>query len=286
MRVWVPGAKGQVGQVLLEELSKSGIDCFGSSHKEIDIADARAVDAAIQGVSHIINAAGFTQVDPAEIHREEAYLANVKGPELLAKAAKRENIRLIHISTDYVFDGMKDRPYKEDDEPRPVNWYGVTKREGEIRVMQNYPDACIVRVSWVFGGSGRRHYASSILEAIQKQIEIRFVDDQRGSPTYAFDFAKALISLLDESGIYHYCNQGCISKYAFACEVLRLAKEKSYPIICEKISPILSSEFPSLAKRPLYTPLDTSKIEKIAPIRPWQEGLEEFFSRMFVHDLR
>lgn len=286
MRVWVTGANGQVGRVLLEELCQKGIDCFGSSHAEIDIADAKAVDAAIQGASHIINAAGFTRVDPAETYREDAYLANVRGPELLAKAAKKANVRLIHISTDYVFDGTLDRPYREDDEPRPVNWYGVTKREGEIRVMQNYPDACIVRVSWVFGGSGRSHYASSILEAIQEQREIRFVDDQKGSPTYAFDFAKALIDLLDESGIYHYCNRGCSSKYAFACEILRLAKEKNYPVICEKIVPIRSSQFSSLAKRPLYTPLDTSKIEKKCSIRSWQEGLDEFFSRIPIHDLR
>jgi len=286
MRVWVTGAKGQVGQVLLEALSRSGIDCFGSSHRQVDISDERAASAALQNVSHIVNAAGFTQVDLAETNREEAYLANAKGPEILAKAAKRMGARLVHISTDYVFDGMLGRPYREDDEPRPCNWYGVTKREGEIRVLQNHPDACIVRVSWVFGGGGRRHYASSILEAIQNQKEIRFVDDQKGSPTYAGDFADALISLLDESGIYHYCNRGCISKYAFACEVLKMAKEKNYPVLCEKIAAIQSSEFFSLAKRPLYTPLDTKKIESKISIRPWQEGLEDFFARKLSYDLR
>lgn len=284
MKVWVTGSSGQVGQVLLQVLKGKGIDCFGTSHKEVDIADEKAASEAAQKATHIVNAAGFTQVDPAEIEREEAYVANVKGPEVLAKIAKEKGIKLLHISTDYVFDGKLKRAYIEEDATYPLNWYGQTKREGEIRVLQNCPDACIVRVSWVFGGGGSRHYAASILRAVQEKKELRFVDDQKGSPTYAWDFADALIHLLPKSGIYHYCNHGCISKYQFALAVLEMAKKRHFPILCERIVPIQSSEFFSLAIRPLYTPLNTHKIEQFLSIRPWQEGLKDFFERLGLLD--
>ena len=285
MKVWVAGAGGQVGQVLLHVFRERGVDCFGTSHAEVNIADQGAVFSAMKEASHVVNAAGYTQVDPAELQREEAYLANVKGPEVLAKAAKEMGRHLVHISTDYVFDGYLGRSYVEEDEARPLNWYGQTKREGEIRALQNYPESCIVRVSWVFGGGGGRHYASSILRAVQEKKELRFVDDQKGSPTCAWDFAEALLHLLSKSGIHHYCNKGCISKYEFACAVLEKATEKGFPVVCEKIVPIVSSEFFSLAKRPLFTPFNTQKVEKILSIRPWQEGLEDFFSRQAVHAL-
>jgi dTDP-4-dehydrorhamnose reductase len=179
MRVWVTGSGGQVGQVLIRALLQKGIDCFGTSHADADIADEETVRSWIERATHIVNTAAYSEVDPAETHRDKAYRANVMGPAALAKISRETGVHLLHISTDYVFDGKLGRPYVEDDEPHPLNWYGETKREGEIRVLEANPEACVVRVSWIFGGGGQKNYAPKILHALQTQKELRFVDDQK-----------------------------------------------------------------------------------------------------------
>ena len=276
MKIWVTGAAGQVGHVLMELLKKRGIECVGTTHSQVDIGDESSVRSFAKGISHIINAAAFAQVDPAELNREVSYLANAIGPEVLAKVALELDARLIHISTDYVFDGKLRRPYREEDETNPLNWYGSTKREGEIRVLKTMPHACIVRASWIFGGAGTRHYVSQVLQLFRQKNELSFVDDQIGKPTYAPDFANALLELLDKSGVYHFSNSGQLSKYAFTRAIWEWAKQRNIPMVCEKIVPILSTEFVSRALRPLYTPLDTTKIESILPIRPWRDALAEY----------
>lgn len=288
MRVWVTGAGGQVGQVLIKKLQEKKIDCFGTSHSEANIADEATVRTFIQEATHIINTAAFCDVDAAESQREKAYLANALGPAVLAKIARQNGVHLLHISTDYVFDGTLSRYYVEEDETHPLNWYGETKREGEKRVLEENSEACIVRASWVFGGAGKKNYAPKILEAIRTRKELRFVDDQKSCPTYALDLADALLLLLDHSGIYHYCNDGCISKYAFATAILERAKERGFPVLCEKIVPVSSSEFFAAAKRPLCTPLNTEKIKTLLSIRPWQEALDDFFDHATpaLHDFR
>lgn len=275
MKVWVTGSQGQVGHVLLDLLQKKGIDSFGTTHAEVDISREDQVRSRMRGVTHIINTAAFARVDPAEIEREKAFQANAIGPETLALAAKDAGSRLIHISTDYVFDGTLGRPYLEDDEPNPVNWYGHTKLEGEIRTQRAYPEACIVRTSWVFGGYGTQHYVYSVLKMLKEKKELSFVADQIGRPTYAHDLADALISLMDRSGIYHYSNRGAISKYDLTCAIRDWAKRKNLPILCESIVPVSSTEFVLPAPRPLCTPLDTAKIELILPIRTWEDTLAE-----------
>lgn len=280
MRVWVTGAGGQVGQILMKKFQEKGIDCFGSSHAEADIADEEAVRRSIRGVTHIINTAAYCDVDPAETEREKAYHANVAGPSVLAKISREKEVRLVHISTDYVFDGTLNRYYREEDETHPLNWYGETKRQGERRVLEENPEACIVRASWVFGGGGKKNYAAKILEAIQKQKELRFVDDQKSCPTYAPDLADALILLLGHSGLYHYCNDGSISKHAFAVAIWERANARGFPVLCERIVPISSAEFFAVAKRPLFTPLNTEKIRSLAKVRSWQEALDDFFEHV------
>ncbi len=282
MRVWVTGSRGQVGQVLLHALRRKGIDCFGTSHAEVDIADEGAVRARMQEATHVVNTAAYCEVDPAESQREKAFRANVLGPDVLAKVSKETGSHLLHISTDYVFDGTLGRPYAEEDEAHPLNWYGETKREGELRIAEGNPDACIVRVSWVFGGAGERNYAPRILHALQTEKELRFVDDQKSSPTYAIDFAGALIVLLDRHGMYHYCNEGCVSKYGFASAILERARQKQFLVVCERIVPVSSSAFYSAAKRPLFTPLNTQKIQALLPIRTWQEALDDYFFHLPV----
>lgn len=275
LKVWVTGSRGQVGHVLLELLDKKGIDALGTAHADVDISQEDQVRSCMQGVTHIINAAAFARVDPAEAEKEKAFLANAVGPEILASVAKEAGARLIHISTDYVFDGTLKRPYLEEDETKPVNWYGYTKLEGEIRVRRVYPEACIVRVSWVFGGYGTQQYVYAVLKMLREKKELRFVADQIGRPTYAYDFAKALIALRDQSGTYHYANRGAISKHDLTCAIWDWAKRKHLPVLCESIVPISAAEFVVPAPRPLYTPLDTAKVEELLPIRSWEEALSE-----------
>ena len=278
MKVWVTGSSGQVGHTLLSLLQSKGIDCFGTAHCQADIADERAVLSFAKGVTHIINAAACSQVDFAEMNREVAYQANAIGPAVLASAAYALGIRFLHISTDYVFDGALGRPYREDDIPNPLNWYGMTKRAGELKVLELCPHACIVRTSWVFGGKGERHYVAQVLDLVRQKKELCFVDDQIGRPTYALDLAEGLVLLLDASGIYHYSNQGELSKHAFAEAVWQWAKQNGRPVLCEQIVPIASSAFSAAARRPLYTPLDTEKIEQILPIRSWQEAFTAYLT--------
>jgi dTDP-4-dehydrorhamnose reductase len=272
MRVWVTGCNGQVGHTLLSLLQNKGIDCFGTTRQQADITEETTVRSFANKATHIVNAAASAQVDFAETNREEAYQVNTTGPAILAKIAYELGIRFLHISTDYVFDGTIKRAYREEDTPNPLNWYGVTKKEGELKVLQECPYACIVRTSWIFGGRGTKHYVAQVLDLVRQKKELFFVDDQIGRPTYAFDLAEALFVLLDASGIYHYSNQGMLSKYAFAQTIWAWAKQNGRPCICEQIEPIASSTFSAAARRPLYTPLDTRKIEKLLPIRSWQDA--------------
>ncbi len=275
MKVWVTGSQGQVGHIIIECLRKKGIDTFGTNHAEVDISREDQIRSHMKGVTHIINTAAFARVDLAEAEREKVFQANAIGPEMLAIAAKDAGSRLIHVSTDYVFDGTLGHPYREDDEPNPINWYGHTKLEGEYRIQKIYPEACIVRTSWVFGGYGTQQYVGAVLKMLRERKELRFVFDQIGRPTYAYDLAEALIFLMNRSGIYHYSNRGVISKYDFSCAIWHWAKRKNLPILCESIVPVYSAEFASLARRPLCTPLDTAKIESILPIRCWEDALAE-----------
>ncbi len=280
MKIWITGISGQVGRALQDVLERHGIDHFGTTHAEVDIADSEQVRPYIDRATHIINAAALAQVDVAETERDRAFRANALGPENLAKQAQGK-ARLIHISTDYVFDGRLRRPYREEDETNPLNWYGQTKLEGELRILTHMPDACIIRPSWVFGGEGR-NYASLMLDLMRQRTELRIVNDQIGRPTYAFDLAEALIAMRDESGIYHYANHGSLSKYAFARAIWESAKQKGIPMACERILPIHASAYPTPAVRPLYTPFDTSKIEQKLTIRPWREALAEYFEEKRV----
>ncbi len=279
VRIWITGSQGQLGHVLLNLLQKKGIDSFGTTREEVDISQEDQVRSRMKGVTHIINAAAFARVDPAETEREKAFRANAVGPEVLALAAREAGARLIHISTDYVFDGTLGRPYREDDQTNPVNWYGQTKLEGELRVQKAFPEACIVRVSWVFGGHGTQQYVHAVLKMLREKRELRFVADQIGRPTYAHDLAEALIVLRDQSGIYHYANRGAISKYDLTCAIWDWAKRKHLPLLCESVVPITAAEFLVPAPRPLSTPFDTAKIEAILPIRSWEEALAECMNR-------
>jgi dTDP-4-dehydrorhamnose reductase len=275
-RIWITGAGGLVGKTLC-----SKIDAIATS-RELDIADLSAVRAFAKKngpLTHIINCAAFSEVDPAESAIEAAFRTNAVGPENLGRLALEIGAHLIHLSTDYVFDAKKGSPLKEDDHPEPCNVYGKTKLEGEKRLFSVFPKACVLRTSWIFGAEGK-NFVAKLLPLLETKDELRLVFDQTSRPTYVFDLANAIIELLDDSGLYHFANREPTNKYEFSLSFREIAEEMGFAIRCKTIVPVASSEFSSPAKRPLYSALHTGKIEKRlgSPIRPWKDCIREYLN--------
>lgn len=268
------GADGLLGSVLRKEAS------FATNRHEADIGDLKALRsfaAAHPGITHIVNCAAFSLVDLAETRRVEAMRANGLGPENLGILAAEIEASLVHISTDYVFPGSLQRPLREDDPVSPLNYYGFTKLEGERRLLEVNPKACIIRTSWIFGHGGK-NFVAKLLEMLQKNEEIRLTDDHWNLPTYAPDLGCAILKMLNASGIYHFANQGPASKYEFGLAMREFAEEAGFSIRAKKILPVPDATFPSPASRPVYSTFDLTKIEKKlgAPIRHWKEALLEY----------
>lgn len=281
MRVWITGGDGILGQALQQILALKGIDYAASSRKDADITEQASLERFVRRrgpFSHIIHTAAYTAVDQAEKEPGLAWRVNAKSPELLGKIARKENSRVLLLSTDYVFSGTKEAPYLETDEVSPATVYGKTKAEGEARLQEVLPEACIVRTSWLFGSKGK-HFVATMINLMKKQLAIRVVSDQRGRPTYAPDLAGALFDLLPLTGLFHLANAGETTWYSFAHAVKEQALAKGMKLSCTAIEPVMSQEYPSLAPRPLYSVLNTSKADQArgSPMRSWREGLEEYF---------
>ena len=273
MRVWVTGASGLLGNALLRVLRNQEIPFAGSLRRHADITNIDSIASFCREYgpfTHIINCAAYTAVDLAEAHPEEARRANALGPSLLGLFAAHANMRLVHVSTDYVFDGKGSRPYREDDPVVPETIYGQTKAEGERRLVALFPKACIVRASWLFGREGKS-FVSAMVKKMTECAEVRVVSDQRGRPTFADDLALWLLKLANQSGIFHVANQGETTWYQFAEEIRNLYQTK-----CEKIIPVTTAEFGLPTKRPLYSVLDTEKVERMfEPLPSWKDRLRE-----------
>ena len=247
------GASGQLGTELRRLLPKA----LCPSSSELDITDAAAVQAylAQHPVETIINAAAYTAVDQAEQDEERAYAINALGPRHLAQSG----LPLIHVSTDYVFDGTACRPYKEDAPVSPLGAYGRTKLAGEQFVMQEATTALVIRTSWLYSPQGKNFVKT--MQALGAQREqLTVVADQVGTPTSAADFAAAIVAIIPQmqagqKGIYHYSNEGVCSWYDFACAVMELAA-----LSCH-VAPISSEEYPTPTQRPAYSVLSKAKIK-------------------------
>ncbi len=274
MKLWIAGANGLLGSSLKPKADLT------SCRKEADIGDLEALRAfasAYRGITHIVNCAAFSLVDFAETEREAAFRANALGPENLAAVAKEIGARLVHISTDYVFQGALRRPLNEADEAVPCNYYGFTKLEGERRVARMLPSACIIRTSWIFGRGGK-NFAANLLGLLQEKEEVRLTDDHWNRPTYAPDLADAILQMLDAAGLYQFANAGAANKYEFGLAMREEALAAGIPLAVKRIVPVAGSTFPSPALRPPYSVFDTAKIERKlkGPIRPWREALREY----------
>ena len=274
MRVLITGSSGQLGKAVVEVFFKSGVDVYPIPHSRLDITNRQRVEEIIRAYlpEIIINCSAFTDVDLCEKERDRAYMVNALGPKNLAILSERYNIHIIHISTDYVFDGEKDSPYNEFDIPNPINIYGKSKLEGEYFVERFSKRYTIVRTSWLYGDGN--NFVRKIVERAKKENIVRVVDDQFGSPTYTYDVARALLSIAkgDFYGLYHCANRGVVSRFEearFIVETLGLNAE---------VIPVKSKDFPTLAKRPRYTPLENYllELEGIFYMRDWRSAMEEF----------
>ena len=240
---------------------------------DFDLADARQLEAKLEGAVLVVNCAAFTNVDLAEELKETAMRVNALGPGLLGAWAKTRGAYVIPISTDYVFDGASRRPYVETDQPNPVSVYGRSKWEGEKNILQSGCRAAILRVQWSYGIHGT-NFIAKLVESARSGKELKVVSDQVGAPTWTVDTAGAICALLDErrEGIFHYASSGFASRYdvaVFAARKLGLAN---------RIAPCLSAEFALPAVRPKSSRFCTDKIRQTAGcrIRPWEEALGEF----------
>lgn len=285
MKLWILGASGMLGSALKSLCVKENIEHIASDRIEADITDLEGLEKSAKTIrpTHIVNCAAFTDVDGAEKQGEKAYLINATGPENIGKVAKRHDAKVIHLSTDYVFDGQGSSPYLESDPCAPINVYGMSKREGEMRLLDQDPTACLLRTSWLFGPKGK-NFISSILSFLQKQEEVKVATDQRGRPTFCKDLAKAILSLTDASGIFHFANANDASRYEIAQEIYRAAKQRNIPLACKNLIGVSASEFKTVARRPSYSVLSLAKIEAELgrPVRPWQEALGEYFQEASV----
>ena len=274
MRVLVTGVKGQLGYDVVNEMLKRGLEPVGVDVDEMDITDKAACEKVIteSNVDAVIHCAAYTAVDLAEDNVEVCMKVNAEGTRNIAEVCKKLDIKMMYISTDYVFDGEGTRPWEPDDERAPLNVYGQSKYEGELAVEELVEKFFTVRIAWVFGVNGK-NFIKTMLRIGKERGAASVVCDQIGSPTYTYDLARLLVDMIqtDKYGRYHATNEGLCSWYEFACEIL------SKSGIETRITPCKSSDWPSKAQRPHYSVLDKSRIasSNIVTLKTWQERLEE-----------
>jgi dTDP-4-dehydrorhamnose reductase len=280
MTVLISGKNGQLGKELQDIASShQSIQFIFFDKDELNIAGDASLQAVFQkySPSFFINCAAYTAVDKAETEQEKAYLVNAEAVSNIAKHCHQFKTKLIHISTDYVFDGQATQPYKEDDKTDPVNYYGYTKWLGEQLALNNNPDTIVIRTSWVYSTYGN-NFVKTMLRLMKERKEINVVNDQLGSPTYAKDLAEAIVQIVDGQqstvdsqpfGIFHFSNDGIISWYDFAVAIKEIKR-----LDCI-VNPIPTTAYPTAAKRPAYSVFDKTKIRNTFNIqlKDWRESL-------------
>ncbi|AXG73686.1 dTDP-4-dehydrorhamnose reductase [Flavobacterium arcticum] len=278
MVVLVTGASGQLGQALQAIASQyNTIQFHFATSAEVDITSKENLEA-IFGIikpNFCINAAAYTAVDKAESEPEKAHLVNVIGAKNLAEVCKEHNTTLIHVSTDFVFDGSKDTPYTEEDETNPQGVYGLTKRQGEQEIEKTLNPHYIIRTSWLYSEYGN-NFMKTMIRLGKERDSLSVVNDQTGTPTNANDLADALLKIIasgkHEYGIYHYSNEGVATWYDFAKKIFEVNN------ITIDLKPITTEQYPTPAKRPVYSVMDKSKIKHAfgIDIKQWEDSLQPY----------
>ncbi|WP_428738929.1 dTDP-4-dehydrorhamnose reductase [Sulfurimonas sp.] len=281
--ILVTGSSGQLGNEIIELSKEFPANYFFTDRESLDITDKEQLSTYIQknNIDTIINCAAYTAVDKAESDVENANKVNHLATKYLAELAKANNIKLIHVSTDYVFDGKNFKPYTEDDNVSPNGVYGKTKLDGEIALQEINPkNSIIIRTSWVYSSYGA-NFVKTMLRLGKEKESLGVIFDQVGTPTYAKDLAKTILEILpkidnESVEIYHYSNEGVLSWYDFAKEIMRMAK-----LDCQ-INPIETKEYPTPATRPHYSLLNKSKIKQTFNINIpyWKDSLDECLQKL------
>jgi dTDP-4-dehydrorhamnose reductase len=276
------GGNGQLGRELTALAEMRGMPLRALSRAEADIAEPQTVAEAVAAAqpSLVVNAAAYTAVDKAESEPAEAARANATGPAVLSEACARAGLPLVHVSTDYVFDGTKAGPYVEDDPVAPLGVYGRTKADGEAAVRSRLPRHLILRTSWIYGVHGR-NILKTVLRLAQEQDELRFVADQRGCPTSTADIAEAILLAAPRlaagepvSGTYHFAGTGATTWHDFVRHAVAVQAELTGRR--PRVVPIATAEYPTLARRPANSELDSSRFAAAFGLRaqPWQARVE------------
>jgi dTDP-4-dehydrorhamnose reductase len=278
------GATGLLGQALVKALRKAGWDTMAQGRQDVDILDQKELARYLEEIKpeYVFNAAGYTKVDQAEDEPDEAFSLNKTLPTNLGRLAKKRGYRLIHYSTDFVFDGRKQTPYQPSDPTNPQSVYGRSKLAGEAALVEMaLPGLCIIRTAWLFG-PGKKNFVSTILDLANNRKRLGVVHDQFGSPTYTEDLARHSHTLakLKVHGVYHVANCGQASWCELASEAVNLAG-----IAC-KVDPIPSSEYPQKAHRPPYSVLSAEKFSALSGTtpRPWAQALRDYVFQDYCSD--
>jgi dTDP-4-dehydrorhamnose reductase len=280
--ILITGANGQLGKCFAAVANKyPNFNFIFTSRDVLDITKEAAVADFFEqnNISAVVNCAAYTAVDKAEIEKEIAFLNNATAVGFLAENCAKLSIPFIHISTDYVFDGTATTPYLPVDKTNPVNYYGETKLAGELLALQKNPQSLIIRTAWVYSEFGN-NFVKTMLRLMGDRESIDVVADQYGAPTYAMDLAEAIMGIINDSnfssGIYHYSNVGKITWFNFASKIAELSKSTC------TVNPITSAEFPTPAKRPSFSCLDTSSFATSfnVSIRNWDIALAECMAKL------
>lgn len=292
MNILIAGAKGQLGIELMRQGPEKGFFAFPVDLPEVDITSPDLVRAAVRdaGAALVINCAAYTRVDMAESQDMPAFKVNALGPAVLAHVCAEAKIPLIHISTDFVFDGNKKTPYLETDPISPMSVYGKSKAIGEAVVERILPRHIILRTAWLYALQGQ-NFVRTILRLGAERETVRVVSDQMGSPTCAADLAEAILTIADAIqahgeiawGTYHYCGKGVVSWHEFAQAVLDIA-QAYIPLKTSRVDAITTEQYPTPAKRPAYSALNCEKIQRQFGIfpKPWRQSLEKTLCRILA----
>ena len=279
MKVLVTGVKGQLGYDVVNELEKRGIEAVGVDIQEMDITDAASVDRVIRETAPdaVIHCAAYTAVDAAEENQEACRKVNADGPRNIARVCRELDIKMIYISTDYVFDGQGENIWEPEDERAPKSVYGQTKYEGELAVQELLEKYFIVRIAWVFGINGK-NFVKTMLKLAETHDTIRVVNDQFGSPTYTYDLARLLVDMVqtEKYGVYHATNEGFCSWYDFACAIFKEAGVKV------NVVPVTSAEYGAKANRPMNSRMSKEKLTKngFERLPSWEDALKRYIAEL------